>query len=91
MTLTCWFFRRASEGFTFARYDKIDSKGEVMNIFSWRERWFCQKSFLYAVLCLLGISVFCPAQAAAQKPEIVWTAQERPIYDQIKNLRRSAR
>jgi peroxiredoxin len=31
--------------------------------------------------------VLSPVSAWAQKQEIVWSAQEKPIYDQIKNLR----
>ncbi len=42
-------------------------------------------AFLYAVA--VQMLVMSTLSAWAQKQEIVWTAQEKPIYDQIKTLR----
>jgi len=46
-----------------------------------------RKTFLYASLCVLTVSVFCPLQIFAQEQEIVWSPQEKPIADQIKTIR----
>ncbi len=42
-----------------------------------------------AFLCAIAVQmlVLSPLSAWAQKQEIVWTAQEKPIFDQIKTLR----
>ena len=44
---------------------------------------------LSACLGLVAVQalVLSPVSAWAQKQEIVWSVQEKPIYDQIKNLR----
>lgn len=44
---------------------------------------------LLASLCIVTVQVIVmgPLAVWAQKQEIVWTAQEKPIYDQIKTLR----
>ena len=48
---------------------------------------FARKAFLCASLCVLVVSVFCPLQISAQKQQIVWSPQEKPIAEQIHGLR----
>src|SRR5664279_3033369 len=60
----------------------------MMNLFPWLS---CRRrsldTFLYVSLCVLAITVVCPAPAWAQKQEIMWSAQEKPIAEQIHGLR----
>jgi peroxiredoxin len=48
-----------------------------------------RRMLLSACLCVVAVQTFVmsPLYVWAQKPEIVWSAQEKPIYDQIKTLR----
>ena len=48
-----------------------------------------RRVLLSAALCVAVLQIFMtnPLSAWAQKQEVVWSAQEKPIYDQIKNLR----
>jgi len=48
---------------------------------------FAQKTFLYASLCVFMVGLFCSLQIFAQKQEIAWTPQEKPIAEQIHGLR----
>jgi peroxiredoxin len=47
------------------------------------------RTILTSILCLsaMGLIVFRPACLSAQAQEIVWSAQEKPIADQIRGLR----
>ena len=48
-----------------------------------------RRMLLSACLCVVAVQTFVmsPLYVWAQKPEIAWSAQEKPIYDQIKTLR----
>jgi peroxiredoxin len=74
----------AQKRFALAGYNKIAFEDGEVNMF--RSRLY-GPIFLYATLCVLAVGVVCPVQTWAQKQEIVWSAQEKPIYDQIKTLR----
>jgi peroxiredoxin len=47
-----------------------------------------RQTLLYASLCVFSVGVFCPMHIFAQKQEIVWSPQEKPIADQIHGLRK---
>ncbi len=51
---------------------------------------FVAKPLLAATLCAfaVGLALGGAQSAHAQKQEIVWSAQEKPIYDQIRTLRK---
>jgi peroxiredoxin len=57
----------------------------------WRgsSRSIARRMARLAFLCAVAVQmlVMSPLSAWAQKQEIVWTTQEKPIYDQIKTLR----
>ena len=48
-----------------------------------------RRTLLWASLCVVVVQMFVmsPVSVWAQKQEVVWSAQEKPIYDQIKTLR----
>ncbi len=39
-------------------------------------------------LCVVGVSLYFPAEARAQGQQIVWSNQEKPILEDIRNLRK---
>jgi len=51
---------------------------------------FVRKTLLYASLSVFAVGLFCSLRVWAQKQEIVWTAQEEPIAEQIHGLRQLA-
>jgi peroxiredoxin len=44
-------------------------------------------TLLFASLCICAAGILCPPYLHAQKQEIIWSAQEKPIADQIRGLR----
>ena len=61
----------------------------MANVFQVRSSTsIARKTFLYVTLCVLAVGVICPLQIHAQKQEIVWSPQEKPIAEQIHGLRK---
>jgi peroxiredoxin len=59
-----------------------------MTMLLWPSRMsVARRTLLYAALCIFAAGALCSQCVHAQKQEIVWSAQEKPIADQIHGLR----